>query len=244
MTRSLILLILPLLVSACTSTNEIEDNSYSLDKYHEHGIKNINLIWEYADYLNTSKIIKNIKSESKEVIPRKESPNSQQLFLKLIDDDAIEIICHDPTGRSEYFDNLVEIYIEPGDGFQGYNKEVVDVMTFGLQTYSRLYFFVLNAIDTTSIEISVDQMNEFKLLEEDFIIWTLDYIDRLDTNTLTESSIILKATYMTEIFPFILANLSYEQKDQIIKRIQYQAKHHKLNKVKKLLTDFLLNNIG
>jgi hypothetical protein len=249
MIRYIVLIIFFLPLFSCNSDNERSDKSFSLSKYYELGIKDISIKWNYTDYLNASEVIKEIQLESKEFVPRKYSNKSKQLFSKLLSDEALEVMGVQSNdsfagNKANYYDNLIEVYIDPGNEFQWYNKEVVDLLTFGLKAFSNQYFSIVHAIDTATIELSAEQNYMFNQLESAYILSLLDYVDGLESNQISESEIILNAKYLTEIFPAILIKLRSEHKQQIMERVKYHAKNHRLEEVRKLLNEFIISNSG
>ncbi|MEM6362002.1 MAG: hypothetical protein AAF731_18080 [Bacteroidota bacterium] len=222
----------------------MKDESYSLEKYYELGIKKIDQTWEYKDYLTASKIIIKLKKESQESIPRKNSVDSGLLFSKLINDQALEVLSElelpdIELDRAEIYNNLVDIYIEPGDGYQPYNDECTEILTFGFKLNIKAYSSVLYAIDTAGIKENEEVQKIVEPMKKGLIRQSIEYIEGLETSQLSQKNIVINAVHLTEVFPSLFALLKPLEIELLLEKIESQSQKHSQKEVRRVLKNFL-----
>lgn len=131
-----------MLFSTSCKKESKQDQSLTLEEYRDLGLPDHNEIWSYNDYVNTCKILSNMKVFYPLSLPKKDSKKSGEYFKRIIDPENFLFLLDETIPlreRAEMIQKYVDIqgslitsYTDLDNTKQNYNRELIDLYIFGL----------------------------------------------------------------------------------------------------------------
>lgn len=140
-TTIIIFLFLIFFSIACKKESK-QDQSLTIEEYRELGLPDNNVIWSYNDYVNTCKVLSNLKVFYPLSLPKKDSKKSGEYFMRIIDSENFSFLLDETIPlreRAEMIQKYVDIqgslitsYTDLDNTKQNYHRELIDLYIFGL----------------------------------------------------------------------------------------------------------------
>lgn len=222
-------LVLVLLSGSCDTPSD-NDQSFDVEEYKKIGMPAPDSIWSFKDYVETCKILANLKTFRPLSLPKKDSKKSSVYFNRIIDPENISFIFDESIPLSiraeriqAYIDiqgSLITTYTDTDFQKQNYNQELIDLYIFGLtiaQNMLDLGQRINESVDDKEIEMQY-AYGSIQHMYLKMVLFVLD--NQSKTNLFKETDLEKLSEYLSDSIMLNIDWMDEPSREDIEKHLQ------------------------